>query len=83
MLLSVDEGRPKPLPLNPDLQQQAQNPEASTHLYPRKNLDAGSVRVPSALTTVNVAPNAIHRGLRSEMGLAVAMLPPRVPVFLI
>jgi hypothetical protein len=32
---------------------------------------------------VKVAPNAIHSGLRSEMGLAVAMLPPRVPVFLI
>lgn len=30
--------------------------------------------------TVNTAPNAIQSGLRSEMGLAVAMLPPRVPV---
>jgi hypothetical protein len=46
-------------------------------------LDAGRVRVPSLLITVKVAPKAIHSGLRSEMGLAVAMLPPRVPVFLI
>ena len=42
------------------------------------------MRVPlSLLMSVKVAPKAIHSGLRSDMGLAVAMLPPKVPVFLI
>lgn len=32
--------------------------------------------------TIKVAPQAMYRGFRSEMGLPVAMLPPTEAVFL-
>lgn len=51
------------------------------HLYPRKKSRAGTLRgaLPCPPSS-KLAPNAIHSGLRSLMGLAVATLPPSVPV---
>ena len=64
---------PPPLPPRPP-----HKPTAYTHLYPRKNSDAATLRSPPCeLMAVKVAPAAIQTGFRSEMGDPVTMLPPR------
>ena len=54
----------------------------STFRYPRKKSATFTVRSPrDADASVSVAPHAQRRGLRSEMGEAVARLPPTHAAF--
>jgi hypothetical protein len=52
-----------------------------THLYPRKNVRAGTVRGGDPCPTMlKVVRDAIQMGFKSLIGLPVAMLPPRLAV---